>query len=62
MDLIGKKIAKIKQLPTIKTAQQIEQDVEVLIIEFDDGSKMEVHANNPFNDDDSDYYLQIKYK
>ena len=64
MDLIGKKIIQVKQLPTIRTAQQIEQDVEILVIEFEDGSKLEVQpetgCSNP--DDENDSYLQIKYK
>ena len=64
MDLIGKKIISVKQLPTITTAQQIEQDVEILVLEFEDGTKLEIqpNSNSTHHEDDSDNYLQIKYK
>lgn len=45
IELKGKTISNVLRKPTWETALQKEQDIEELILEFEDGTKMSIHSS-----------------
>jgi hypothetical protein len=67
MELIGKKITGVKMLPTIQSAQKQTKDqkIETVVLEFEDGSKLQIEPGEYTTRSDSNgesYHLDIQMK